>query len=120
MKKKSKNQVPRKRNEFRYHMVEYINSLGVKTKMAHPSFIFLEKGNLFMYVSLTHSKEIGNIPLIKLSKNPNNKDKSDSYLVLEFKEDTKDRFGSRRKGWKMDSNDEQFIRNIYQNWNKKR
>ena len=114
MKSKSKNQVVRKRKEFRYHNIRIINDNGTITKIRHPSYVFLEKGNIYIYVSITHSDNVKNAIVIKLRKNPNPKDERDSYRIVEIKEDTKDRFGKRLTEWAMDIEDDKDIREEYE------
>ena len=113
MKLKSNKQKLKKKNEFRYHSVETINLNGEKIRIKHPAYIFLEKGNLYIYISITHSSNVKNHILIKLRKNPNPKDDRDSFRVVGIYEDSKDRFGRRQKGWKIDLEDEQDIRDEY-------
>ena len=110
MKKKSKKQIVRKRKEFRYHTIPVSKSNGTITNIKHPSYVFLEKGNIYIYISITHADNVDGAIVIKLRKNPNPNDKRDSYRVVEIKEDTKDRFGKRLKKWVMDIEDDQDIR----------
>ena len=113
MKKKSNQQKTKKKNEFRYHNVILIRSDGHKIKVRHPAYIFLEKGNLYIYVSITHSNKVENLITIKLRRNPNPQDKLDSYRIVGIKEDTKDKFGRREQDWSIDVEDEQDIRDEY-------
>ena len=113
MKSKSTKQVARKRKEFRYHNIEIVNENGTITKIRHPSYVFLEKGNIYIYISITHSDNVKNAIVIKLRKNPNPHDKRDSYRVTEIKEDTKDRFSKKLKKWIMDLEDDNDIREEY-------
>lgn len=113
MKRKSKRQNVKKKKEFRFHQVETINSQGKMIKIWHPSYIFLEKGNVYIYVSITHSNAVEEFVVIELRENPNPKDKRNSFWIAKIKEDTKDRFGKRRKGWKINELDDQDIRNKY-------
>ena len=113
MKRKSNKQIAKKKNEFRYHKVELKKDNGRIIHIDHPSYVFLEKGNIYIYVTLTHSNNNKNVLVIKLRKNPNPKDKRDSYRVVGVNRDTKDRFGRRRKGWKIDKRDEEDIRKEY-------
>ena len=113
MKPKSNKQKLKKKNEFRYHEVEIRRDDELLIKIRHPAYVFLEKGNLYIYVVITHSSRVKNCLVIKLRKNPNPKDKRDAFRVVEIKEDTKDRFGRREKGWRMNSEDEQDIRDEY-------
>ena len=114
MKRKSKNQIIRKRKEFRYHNIEIINENGTITKIRHPSYVFLEKGNIYIYISITHSDNVENAIVIKLRKNPNPYDKRESYRIAEIKEDTKDRFSKNLKKWVMDLEDDKEIREEYE------
>ena len=45
-----------------------------------------------------HSKSVEGAIVVKLRKNPNPKDNWESYRVVSIKEDTKDRFGSKKDG----------------------
>ena len=114
MKSKSKNQIVRKRKEFRYHNVEIVNNNGTITRIRHPSYVFLEKGNIYIYISITHSDNVENSIVIKLRKNPNPNDKRESYRIAEIKEDTKDRFSRNLKKWVMDIEDDKDIRKEYE------
>ena len=112
MKRKSKQQKSKKRKEFRFHSIEFIRN-GKTKKIKHPTYIFLEKGNVYVYICITHSEKVKNTILIKLRRNPNPKDDRDSYRTTTAKEDTKDRFGRRKKNWKMDPDDDKEIRDEY-------
>ena len=83
MKRKSKNQAARKRKEFRYHNIDIVNQNGTITRIRHPSYVFLEKGNIYIYISITHSDNVENAIVIKLRNNPNPNDKRDSYRIAE-------------------------------------
>ena len=113
MKQKSKKQPVKKKKEFRFHNVEILGNNGTTIKIRHPAYVFLEKGNIYIYISITHSPEIKNKLVIKLRKNPNPEDKKDSYWVVDIKEDTKDTFSKRQKKWKMDDADDEDIRKEY-------
>ena len=113
MKKKNKKSVLRKKKEFRYHNISTINKCDNNRLIRHPAYVFYEKGNIFIYVSITHSSKVDNVVLIKLRKNPNPKDKNDSFWIAEVKEDTKDRFGRRLLDWNLDEKDDLDIRNKY-------
>lgn len=84
MKKKSKNAHLKRKKEFRLRKINVGNK-----KIKHPAYVFLEMGNVYIFVNLTHSKEIKNKIVLKLKKNPNPKDNADSYYVEENHEDTK-------------------------------
>lgn len=115
MKKKSRHAQLKRRSEFRFHTIGFLHPKGKIHKMRHPAYVFLEKGNLYIYVSLTHSSNIEKLLLIKLRKNPNPKDNKDSYYVEEIKEDTKDSFGVILKDWEMDEEDDHQIRELFDN-----
>lgn len=93
-------------------MISKLLKKGRKAKIKHPTYIFLEKGNVYTYVSITHSKSVEGAIVVKLRKNPNPKDNRESYRVVSIKEDTKDRFGSKKR-WSIDSEDEKDIREEY-------
>lgn len=111
MKKKSKHAKYKKKSEFRYHSIAVKNAK--KKTQRHPTYIFLEKGNLYIYVTITHSSKIENYLLIKLRKNPNPKDSTDSYYVAEVKTDTKDTFSANQAKWKIDPIDDKDIRELF-------
>lgn len=109
MKKKSKHARLKRKNEFRFHRVEVKNKKGTTTIIMHPSYVFLEKGNVYIYVTITHSNHVQGLLVVKLRKNPNPLDKNDSYRVVEIREDRKNRFGRRILGWSMDNLDKEDI-----------
>ena len=115
MKKKNKKTFPKKKKEFRFHKTEENIAAKKPFSKSHPAYVFIEKGNIYVYVTITHSNSVKDKFVIKLKKNPNPKDKREAYVVLEIKEDTKDRFGSRHKGWKMDEEDDEIIRKEFKN-----
>lgn len=112
MKPKSKKQKARRLKEFRFHKVEVLTTKKTNV-IRHPAYVFLEQGNIYIYVILTHSSNVNNSIVIKLKKNPNPKDERDSYFVDEIKKDTKDTFGRRMRKWKLDKDDDELIRNKY-------
>ena len=115
MKKKSKHAKLQRKSEFRFHKIEVATKSNKIKKTWHPAYVFLEKGNIFIYVSITHSDSVNNTLLIKLKKNPNPKDKTDSYYLEEIKEDTEDRFGRKKADWEIDSFDDHQIRKLFKN-----
>ncbi len=110
MKKKSRHAQLKRAHEFRYHSVLTKNRNGKSLKISHPSYVFLKKGNVYIYVTITHSSKVEDYVVIKLRKNPNPKDKKDAYYVVDVKQDTKDRFGRRHDDWKIDIQDDIDIR----------
>ena len=113
MKKKSKKVVAKKKNEFRYHAVEIIKRNGRKTIINHPTYIFVEKGDIYVYIQITHSEKVKGLILIKLNQNPNPKDNKESYMVAEIKEDLKTSFSRIKKDWAMNEDDIKKIWELY-------
>ena len=113
MKKKNKHAQLKRRKEFRFHDVELTTPNGKKKNIAHPAYVFLQHGNVYIYAIITHSNNVQNRVLIKLKKNPNPEDQRDVYVVDEIKQDTKDRFGKKRIGWELDPDDDLLIRSLY-------
>lgn len=113
MKRKSRKASLKRKHEFRYHNVESKNKRGRRVNIKHPAYIFLEKGNLYIYVIITHSNIVENYLVVRLRRNPNFKDKTLSYYVADVKEDTKDRFGKRHDDWEIDPLDDKDIRKLY-------
>ena len=103
----------KRKKEFRYKDIEVKTKAGKIKHIKHPAFIFLEKEEMYIYVTLTHSKNVPGCIVIKLKKNPNPNDETDSYYVAEIKMDNKIKFGSRILNWKMSTDDEKEIRNFF-------
>ena len=119
MKKKNKRSITKRKKEFRFHDTEELSKHGKAYYKAHPAYVFLEKGNKYVYVTITHSSKVNEKVVIKLRQNPNPNDSRDSYRVVEILEDTKKRFGRNQKSWKMDSQDDFDIRAEYEKSKKK-
>ena len=119
MKKKRKHAITKRKKEFRFHKTEVLTKHGKIYYKVHPAYVFLEKGNNYIYVSITHSPYVKNRIVIKLRKNPNPIDSRDSYRVVEIREDKKDRFGRKQSGWRMNDEDDLDIRIEYDNSKKK-
>ena len=113
MKTRSKHSNLKRKNEIRFHKVQFYTNNGKKKKIFHPAFIFFEKGNLYVYVTITHSSKIQNRIVLKLMKNPNPHDERDSFWIAEIREDTKERFTRRQNGWKVSSIDIEKIIEFY-------
>ena len=101
----------KRKNEFRYHAVIIRSSNGKRKKIRHPSYIWRQRGNMYDYHTITHSKQIDGIELKELRSNPNPKDKRKSYYDVNSKTDTKSSFGRKRKGWKLHPLDQSDIHN---------
>jgi len=111
MKSKSKHATQERKKDFRYTNVEFkINNSIIKIR--HPAYVIIKKGNIYLYVIITHSSEIDGKLVIKLKNNPNPNDIKDSYYIAEIKIDKKDKFGKRIKGWKMNPLDDLEIRKL--------
>lgn len=113
MKKRYRKAQLRRKHDFRYYNSLVINRRGQKVKFRHPAYIFLEKGNLFIFVTITHSKAVPNKIVVELRKNPNPSDKRIAYYVADIKEDTKDKFRKRLLNWKIDKFDDEEIQKLY-------
>lgn len=113
MKSKSKKQQLRRKKEFRFHNIEIINQKGITVNSKHPTYVFLQKGNLYIAFPITHSDKIGDLKIVELSTNPNPMDSRKSYIVIEVIEDTKDRFGKKKKNWSISPEDDAILRNEY-------
>ena len=109
MKKKSRKAYPKNRIEFRFRKILLAN----KKYKRHPAYVFIEKGNIYIYVTITHSNNVEGKVVIKLKKNPNPADNADAYLVEEIHEDTRDKFGRRLVDWELDPKDDEKIRKLY-------
>ena len=113
MKKKNKNAIIRKKKEFRYHKVKVKNKNDVEIDIRHPCYIFLQIGNIYIYVQLTHSSIINGLILIELRENPDPMDSKKSYWIQEIKSDLKSTFTKVQKRWKINKNDDVDIRCLY-------
>ena len=112
MKKKSRHAQLKRAHEFRYHNVDARNKFGKRINIKHPAYVFLKKGNIFIYVTITHSSKVEDYVVIKLRKNPNPLDKKDAYYVAIVKEDIVDNFKKRERDWRMDPLDDADIRKL--------
>ena len=118
MKKRNKKAQLRRKKEFRFKTIKVVKNGRKKKIQKHPAYVFLQKGNIFIYVLITHSGSVDNYTVIKLRKNPNPNDDEDSFYVAEVKEEKKDSFGKIVKKWKMDEQDDYDIRDLYKNKNR--
>ena len=115
-KQKSKNATKKKTRQFRYHKVYVLRKSGKRKPIWHPAYIFIIRGNVYRYVTITHSKTITGEEVIELRVNPNPKDRRKSYRVVGYHEDTKDRFGQIHKDWRINEQDDTDIRNDKKRW----
>ena len=112
MKNKCKHAQLKRSHEFRYHDVIVMRN-GKKYRLRHPVYIFLKKGNLYIYVTMTHSNKVDGFIVIRLRQNPNPKDKTPSYYVADIRTDKKDKFGRREDYWIIDPQDDTDIRKLF-------
>lgn len=108
-----KKSVIKKRKEIRFHGVKIYNKKGIKINISHPAYIFLQKDNLLIYVSITHSNHVEDYFVVQLTKNPNPFDDQDSFWVADVRQDTKENFGKLKNDWEIDKADDEAIRNFY-------
>ena len=118
MKNKSKHARAKKIKEFRYHKILIKKKNNRIVKIYHPAYVFLEKGNVYIYATITHSVEINGVKTIEMITNPNPKDKRKSYRVKGFYQDSKDSFGRRRDEWLINPLDDEIIRKEYEEFQK--
>ncbi len=114
MKSKSKNAPLKRKHEFRFYKILAKSKTGRTVKIDHPAYIFLEKGNIYIFVTITHSEHVAGHVLVKLTKNPNPGDNSDSFWVAQVRYDTKDKFGKRHDDWEIDNVDDKIIRDFFE------
>ena len=112
---KSSIQKIRRRKEIRSHDVVLKNNVGKVISIKHPAYIFLQKYDEYIYVTITHAKSVKNYTVIKLRKNPNPNDNRDSYYVTEIRSDNINKFGKRKSEWSLDKEDDLDIRRLYKN-----
>ena len=113
MKKKSKHAHLKRKKEFRFHAIKVPTKKGKQKTIEHPAYIFLEKGNVYIYVPITHSSSVNDFMVIKLRKNPDPNDNRDSYYIADIRMDTKDSFSAMKKKWELDSKDDEEIRSLF-------
>lgn len=118
--RQAKNKRTKTKNEIRYHLVKVKSKAGKILLINHPAFVFMEKDNIYLYVTITHSNKIENLVVIKLSKNPNPNDKKESFWVAEIREDEKKIFGKRHSNWKVAEDDIQSILKFYELYKKEK
>ena len=93
-----------KRNHFRVN-----NS---KKVLGHPTYIYKRVGIKYYFIGMTHSEITQGTKNIKLSKNPNPNDQRDSYVRPFSSEEYVNKFGKKKKGWKLSKVDKKVIKKI--------
>ena len=110
MKKKvTSKTIPVAKNEFRFHNV-LVKTPKTVFKKRHPAYVWRAKGNTYDYYTLTHSSKVPGVNVRKLRKNPDPKDKRDSYVSVESKSDIKSAFGKKQRHWKLDPLDREELK----------
>ena len=97
MKRKSRVRSKR-RNEIRFHKT-LIGKRNIK--MRHPAYIWRERGNVYDYHGITHSKNVDGKDFVPLRENPNPKDKRKAFYNPNSESDIKSSFGRKEKKWKL-------------------
>ena len=116
-----KNLKTRRKNEIRYHSVEVKTRNGEAISINHPAYIFMEQGDIYIYVTITHSNKVNDCLVVKLTKNPNPNDKTMSFWVAEIRKDNKKNFGKRHNNWAISEEDRKVILEFYNQYlNEKR
>lgn len=100
-------------SRFTYHKVKVKNKSGKEIDIKHPCYIFLQIGNIYIYVLLTHSTSINGLILIELRENLNSLDLRKSYWIREIKADLKSTFTKVLKKWKINKDDDADIRKLF-------
>ncbi len=98
-----------KKDEFRFHDVVIVKGKSTKRKK-HPAYVWRARGNTYDYYTLTHSSKVPGVKVRKLRKNPDPKDKRDSYVSVESKNDIKSTFGKKQRHWKLDPLDKKELK----------
>lgn len=96
------------RNEFRKHK-----------KSGHPAYIYEKVDDEFVFIGITHSEITNDTKNIRLEQNPDPNDKRTAYAKPVSESDKQNRFGKRKKDWKIGNKDRQKVDEII-SANKKR
>ena len=94
----------KKKNEFRRK--------NMKDGKGHPTYIFAQQGNDYIFLGITHANVTNGVKNIKLEKNPNPKDKRDSYIRLSVEKHNKSSFGKKLDGWRFSNADKEKVKRI--------
>ena len=99
---KPSNKAGQPRNEFRDYK-----------KSGHPSYVFRKYKRYYDFIGLTHAEETKGEKNIKLSKNPNPKEKKTSYLRPYPKRGRTAHFDNEiKKGWKFAAEDTEKVNEV--------
>jgi len=98
------------KDEFRFHNTIINRGKGTKKKKRHPAYVWRARGNTYDYYTLTHSSNVPGVKVRKLRRNPDPKDKRDSYVSVESKNDIKSTFGKKQRHWKLDPLDKKELK----------
>ncbi|MBO5091512.1 MAG: hypothetical protein J6C61_03420 [Clostridia bacterium] len=94
----------KKKNEFRRK--------NMKDGKGHPTYIFAQQGNDYIFLGITHSNITKGVKNIKLEKNPNPKDSTDSYVRPKAEKHNKSSFGKKLQGWGFSDKDKETIKKL--------
>lgn len=98
------------RNHFRSN-----NSKKVR---GHPTYIYKRVGDKYFFIGITHSEITDGVRNIKLDKNPNPLDTKESFVRPFSSEEEIDKFGSKKKKWRLSKGDRKKLRKIKKNHKK--
>jgi hypothetical protein len=93
---------------------------GKKANSGHPAYIYAKDGDSFKYIGITHADITDNVKNIKLEKNPNPMDMSDSYIRPKHETDKTVKFGSRYPHWNFSENDKGKVKSVIKKDNDKK
>ena len=80
------------------------------TKTGHPAVIYEIRGKQYKFLSLTHAGETNGIRNVRLTFNPNPKDKTITYFRPIPQMDHKSNFGKRFPSWSIQPSDQRKMR----------
>ena len=94
----------KKKNEFRRK--------NMKDGKGHPTYIFAQQGDDYIFLGITHSNVTNGVRNIKLKKNPNPKENRDSYVRPKAEKHNKASFGKKLQGWRFSDGDKETVRKL--------
>lgn len=89
------------KKQYRWTFPKY--RMGKGKARWHPVRIHGKDKQNYYYVQFTHSKKTGKHKNIKLKRNPNKRDRKDSYVLSKPKYDKKKVFKKKLRGWRLRS-----------------
>lgn len=78
----------------------------------HPTHLYAKKGDIVKYHQLTHSEEIQDLGIktVRLTKNPNPKDKKPAYFIPMSEEGNINNFDKIKKNWSLSEEDNKIMK----------